>query len=153
MKPPRTAYAYYVSPKLAGFFSDEIFNQQYRVPEGLAALADKPLHGEGRAAAAPDVDSGWGTGGQPERLMTFKGFCRWFAALPLAIKAGVLSCERRSLEAKCPRAFRDLQEVLRTKAQQKLAQDPAGAGAGAGPQSTREMQAARIDEVLRVRAV
>ena len=83
--------------------------------------------------------------------MTFKGFCRWFAALPLAIKAGVLSCERRSLEAKCPRAFRDLQEMLRTEEHQKLARAPAGAGVG--PQSTREMQAARIDEVLRVRAV
>ena len=75
VKPPRTALSFFSSNELARFASDDSFNKLFRVPK----TAYGGGAGTGSELAGPSF--------QP--LMTFKGFCAWFNALPLPVKAGL----------------------------------------------------------------
>jgi hypothetical protein len=79
VKPPRSAFSFFSSNELARFGSDDSFNKLFRVPTANS----------GGAGGGNGVTSSEPGGASFQRLMNFKGFCAWFAALPLPVKAGL----------------------------------------------------------------
>jgi hypothetical protein len=79
VKPPRSAFSFFSSNELARFGSDDSFNKLFRVPKTAYGGGAGGTGGNGSEVACPSF----------QRLMNFKGFCVWFNALPLPVKAGL----------------------------------------------------------------